>query len=287
MLQRTIEMSRRECGESEKKHRDVAWLIPKRHMTDNTRQEVYAINKWIVDKEVAYGVCNDGTQFLIDVCDYPAVNQYNWWQHRGQIMAHVGRRRDLALSTFIIYGTDKATFRVRRRDCHRYDYRRCNLFSSNVYRIDGDIAYGKCFDGREFVVDVDQLDLLKRYIWHIDKNQYAITKVNGRVLKQHRLLMGIIDDHTIEVDHINGNTVDNRLSNLRLATRSQNCQNRRLGKANKSGTPGVYWMASAQKWAAQVGENGRRHYLGVFNTKEDAIAARHAAAKKYHGEFYC
>lgn len=85
-----------------------------------------------------------------------------------------------------------------------------------------------------------------------------------------------------EIDHINRNPGDNRIENLREATRSQNLQNRALQRNNKSGFRGVSWSASSKKWIAQIKINNEKKHLGLFLKKEDAYAAYLAAAAKYH-----
>ncbi len=84
-------------------------------------------------------------------------------------------------------------------------------------------------------------------------------------------------DHTI--DHIDGNGLNNAISNLREVTPSINCRNQRLRAANKSGIPGVVWHKQIRKWQATAGTadcTGRRRciYLGVYESLMDAAAAR-------------
>ena len=86
------------------------------------------------------------------------------------------------------------------------------------------------------------------------------------------------------VDHINGDSGDNRLSNLRLATTTQQNQNRGHFRNNTSGYKGV--RQSGVKFTAVVTANKVRHYLGTFDTAEEASAAYQEAAEKLHGEFY-
>ena len=81
----------------------------------------------------------------------------------------------------------------------------------------------------------------------------------------------------LEMDHINGNPTDNRLCNLRLATRAQNLVNTKARK-NSSGIKGVSWYAAGKKWRAQIKVNGKTHYLGAYSSKEEA-------AEKYQGCF--
>lgn len=88
-----------------------------------------------------------------------------------------------------------------------------------------------------------------------------------------------------QVDHINGDSSDNRLENLRLATNTQNARNRGKSKHNTSGYKGVFWHKATNKWTAQIGVDRKRIYLGIFDTPELAHRAYCEAAKVYHGEF--
>lgn len=85
-----------------------------------------------------------------------------------------------------------------------------------------------------------------------------------------------------DLDHINGNRLDNRISNLREVTRAENCRNQKLRKTNKSGVIGVIQKGS--RWHANIMANGKQVFLGSFSTKEEAAAARQAASDKcgYH-----
>jgi len=84
-----------------------------------------------------------------------------------------------------------------------------------------------------------------------------------------------------EIDHINHNPSDNRLTNLREVDRAKNMQNQTLSSANKSGTTGVIWHKRAAKWMAYITTNGESHYLGLFVDLEEAISARAMASRKY------
>jgi HNH endonuclease/AP2 domain len=87
------------------------------------------------------------------------------------------------------------------------------------------------------------------------------------------------------VDHRDGNPLNDRFENLRMATRSQNQHNRLQQKNNKSGTMGINWRESKQRWRAYLSVMGKQTHVGYFRTKEEAIEARQAAAQKYYGEF--
>jgi hypothetical protein len=84
------------------------------------------------------------------------------------------------------------------------------------------------------------------------------------------------------IDHINRVRNDNRIENLRLATKTQNGQNRSLSKTNISGVTGVTWYKKSQRWRAQICVDGQHLYLGTYDTVEDAANARYRAEDKFH-----
>lgn len=84
------------------------------------------------------------------------------------------------------------------------------------------------------------------------------------------------------IDHINGDRLDNRLVNLRLATVAENMQNRALDKRSKSGLTGVSWDKGTQKWRAKICIDRKQIHLGVFDSPELAAAAYAAAKLKHH-----
>ena len=88
-----------------------------------------------------------------------------------------------------------------------------------------------------------------------------------------------------DIDHINGNRSDNRIVNLREATRSQNLMNSCVRSNNTSGLKGVSWAKERQKWNAYINANGIRKNLGYFETAELAYAYYCAAAVDAHGDF--
>jgi hypothetical protein len=119
---------------------------------------------------------------------------------------------------------------------------------------------------------------------------YLIVGIDGVYYKAHRLAYaihhGTMPPRGTLVDHIDGNPANNRIENLRLATRSENGQNRQhLSKRNSSGVTGVYWYIRDQKWQARIKVNDRSIHLGLFTNKQDAIAARRIAEAKHFGEF--
>jgi hypothetical protein len=113
---------------------------------------------------------------------------------------------------------------------------------------------------------------------------YLRVGLDSRRYLLHRLawmyIYGVFPD--VEIDHINQIRSDNRLENLRLATRMQNAQNVLMRSNNKSGAKGVSWDVDRKRWRAQININGKRRYLGLFDSVESASAAYTAAANKHH-----
>ena len=99
----------------------------------------------------------------------------------------------------------------------------------------------------------------------------------------HRLVMNASEG--MDIDHRHRKTNDNRKSQLREVTRSQNLMNRGIQKNSISGVTGVTWYKKNSKWIAQIYVNEKRIYLGSFTNIEDAIQARLEAEKKYFGGF--
>ena len=87
------------------------------------------------------------------------------------------------------------------------------------------------------------------------------------------------------VDHIDNNRINNNITNLRWATRSENNQNASIRSNNKSGSKGVSWSKKTQKWSANISINGKQINLGSFINKDDAINIRVQRAKDVFGEY--
>jgi hypothetical protein len=107
-----------------------------------------------------------------------------------------------------------------------------------------------------------------------------------RYFEQYLAWVFVYGTHPVnEIDHINKNPGDNRIRNLREATRSQNEQNKGKPITNTSGIRGVVWCASREKWQAQLMLDKKMKFLGRYNTKEEAVIARKSAEKEFYGEF--
>lgn len=94
-----------------------------------------------------------------------------------------------------------------------------------------------------------------------------------------------VDPIDFELDHINGDKTDNRICNLRRATRADNNRNQTKRKNNTSGYKGVSWSKTYSKWVAYIGVDWKRQHLGYFDTPKGAHVAYKDAANKLHGPF--
>jgi HNH endonuclease/AP2 domain len=137
--------------------------------------------------------------------------------------------------------------------------------------------------GQVALVDDEDYDALSRYRWTLKRcrgNVYA-----QAVFVMHRFILGTPDG---QIDHVDGDGLNNQRSNLRLATAAQNAQNRRTRSDNGSGYKGVTQSRShgrpIDRWIARIG-TGKRSYLGSFSTPEDAAIAYDEAARSAYGDF--
>jgi hypothetical protein len=108
------------------------------------------------------------------------------------------------------------------------------------------------------------------------------------IFANHRIIWRIVtgeDPLHNQIDHIDGNRLNNKFSNLRLANNSENQQNRKAPRHNTSGFKGVNWCKRRNKWAAKIGIENRRIWIGYFDTPELAHMAYCKAAAELHGEF--
>lgn len=138
--------------------------------------------------------------------------------------------------------------------------------------------------GYRAIVDADDYDELAKYKWHY-AHGYAVRTASPKEIRMHRVVINAPEGK--EVDHINRNRLDNRKTNLRLATRSQNQANRALLRNNTSGYKGVNYIRATGKWAARIKVNGRVTHLGTFINKEDAYEAFKKKALAIHKEYAC
>jgi hypothetical protein len=145
----------------------------------------------------------------------------------------------------------------------------------------------------EVLLDTSDVAFASRHTWHAHWNRntssfYVNTNLRtptGWTTGQlHRMILAP-EDSSIEVDHRNGDILDNRRENLRLASRAENGCNRGAQRNNTSGHRGVSWHKQHQCWRAYIMINGKNIHLGLYDSFAEAIAGRRAAEAKYFGEF--
>lgn len=139
--------------------------------------------------------------------------------------------------------------------------------------------------GLTVIIDESDLPLVSPYTWMLKSkaqwDRYACTKIKNKRITLHRFLMS--PELSQHVDHINGDTLDNRRSNLRLCTNTDNARNARLRHDSTTGFKGV--SKAGGRWVAQIRRNGTTWHIGSYQTPEDAARSYDAQAKILFGEF--
>lgn len=157
-------------------------------------------------------------------------------------------------------------------------------------RVEGDIAYIPLSKGFEAIIDAADVPLVQDFNWCVVLRQRtAYARRCERVgrhsvnIRLHRVLTNA--PNGVLVDHRDGDGLNNRRSNLRFATKSQNAHNMRKPCTNTSGHKGVTWDKRDHKWQAKIMVGGRQRSLGYFEHKADAARAYAEASAELHGEF--
>ena len=139
-------------------------------------------------------------------------------------------------------------------------------------------------NGGDVMVDDEDYEAMCCWKWRRHMHGYAERSSSAnRPRLMHRLLMGNPDG--MQIDHRNGNRLDNRRANLRLASHSENLHNRGRSTNNTSGFKGVSWDVDREMWRATILVAGRWRQIGRFATKEDAARAYDAESVLMLGEF--
>lgn len=166
--------------------------------------------------------------------------------------------------------------------CERGDHEQCGMqtMAKEITLTRGKVA----------IVDADLFESLGRFNWRAEKRgpRWYAARTEQRdgyrtTVYMHAQIMGT--PKGMETDHENGNGLDNRRSNLRIATRVQNSQNQGMRPGNCTGMKGVTFDKSRGKWLAQIRVGGRNRSLGRFDDRDAAAAAYDAASREHHGSF--
>ena len=130
------------------------------------------------------------------------------------------------------------------------------------------------------LVDARDYPRLVEHVWWKHITGYPTTKIAGRQVKMHQLIMGPLPVGKV-ADHVNRHRLDNRRGNLRVVDHSDNAMNRRAQTNNTSGYKGVGRLGD--KWVARIGVRGERRHLGSFSSAEEAARAYDTAARNFYG----
>ena len=153
--------------------------------------------------------------------------------------------------------------------------------------------------GKWTIVDDEDFEWLNQWKWtykHVKtlscgedygivvRNNYSSNGKRTNIIRMHRVILNAPPN--FQVDHINGNRLDNRRRNIRLATIGQNNKNKR--SVAKSGYKNVYREECINlRWFSKIMVDRKTIHLGCYDSKEEAAIAYNNAAIKYHGQFAC
>jgi hypothetical protein len=144
--------------------------------------------------------------------------------------------------------------------------------------------------GKYAIVDEELYEDLRKFVWYAKRHPttgkwYAVRYENGKNVPMHRQILRA--PRRKQVDHINGNGLDNRKSNLRLVTSAENARNRDKHKNNTTGYKGVSRQKGRRKFRAQIQVHHKAIYLGWFDDPREAARVYDQAVRKYHGPYGC
>ena len=118
------------------------------------------------------------------------------------------------------------------------------------------------------------------------KDKRPRVNIGSKIELIHRIIFAMHHDYIPKyVDHIDGNSLNNKIENLREATFSENVQNSKLRKDNKSGIKGLHWNKERKKWDATICKNKQKIFVGRYKDIEQAKLAINEARKNLHGNF--
>lgn len=155
-------------------------------------------------------------------------------------------------------------------------------------RIEGDIAYVPLTKGYEAIIDTEDVEKVEKFNWYSNVNgravygQRSINRLNcRRTVMLHMAVSGMIEGK--EIDHVNGDGLDNRKANLRHVLHSENMKNAKKRVTSKHKYKGV--CINHNRFSAKIRNDNKSIYLGTFDTQEEAHAAYCHASIEMHGKY--
>lgn len=134
------------------------------------------------------------------------------------------------------------------------------------------------------LIDDEDYAAVSKFKWHAQWSRrtfYAKRRDGDKHVALHQILIPGV----LQIDHRDGNGLNNQRSNLRSATAGENSRNRGPNKNNASGWKGVSWYKAGRKWRATIYVQGKNRLLGSFDDSVEAAKAYDAAARELHGQF--
>ena len=148
-----------------------------------------------------------------------------------------------------------------------------------VFKVDGDILSITTKSGSVITADAEDYERISKHSWCIDAKGYPVANVDGRVTTLHRFIVN--PPENMVVDHMNGNKLDNRKSNLRICTPRQNALNQRGNKGRE--LPVGIRKTKAGNYVARISFDRKEIHIGTFHSVEEAVTAREKAETEYFG----
>ena len=204
---------------------------------------------------------------LVDDEDYDIVKEFTWYvSSTGYVVA--SRKGENYTLARLLLGIQSGT-RIFYINGNKLDNRRVNLRLNVVVNIYPEPGILQIHTGERIVIvlfDVDDTDLVKRYTWSVTDRGYVRAKIRGKNTSMHRFILGLTEVDEGVVDHLDRNQLNNRRSNLRHTTQTENNLNRKVDCRNTSGVAGVFRSSDGKNWTAKF------KYAGNVRQKRFSIA---------------
>mgnify|MGYP001594937357 CR=1 FL=1 len=136
--------------------------------------------------------------------------------------------------------------------------------------------------GKVAIIDYDDYEKVSKYKWCFS-GKYAVRVKQGKTILMHRFIMST--PKGFDTDHINDNGLDNRKSNLRICSHSQNLMNHKLNQNNTSGYKNISWDKQLNHWRVSIWVNNKRVINKLFKDINNAISFRDVELFNLHGQF--
>lgn len=245
----------------------------------------------IKSKTVRLQISN-GIVIKVDEDKAYKIAELNWYKEKSKIrkIGVSGQGKRPTLGRFIV-GDECSKKWVFHKNGDRSDFRRENLAASDEFKksvresrsgiMDGKVVYYIPVGDSDFtIVDEEDKEFADQYLWY---NSFGYAVCPSKSSRMHRMIMNAKSGQ--EVDHVNGNRMDNRKCNLRICNHVQNSRNAPVKKCSKTGIKGVWFNTKSRTYNSQIRVDGKRLWLGSFTYIHQAAEAYRVAAKKHHGEF--